>query len=73
MCIVSKLLSPGENLRHSVHNWEKIGSSKTVIDWITNGIKIPFANTPGKIHLNNHVLNNKQLAFVNEEIKQFSV
>ena len=50
--------------------YTRIGAPQTVINWILNGIKVPFSDIPNKCFYSNRVNTRKQYKFVNSEIKK---
>ena len=56
-------------LRYRVDQWKNIGASRQIIDWIENGVKLPFIEKQNYIFQNNHPLTNVQEKFVHAEIK----
>ena len=49
--------------------WLEIGAPAFIVQWITKGVPLIFKEQPCPFHLNNHVLNEKERTFVQEEIK----
>ena len=48
--------------------WLKLGASDTVLNWIREGVKIPFEHEPAPFFYHNHNLNAKETQFVNSEL-----
>ena len=48
--------------------WERIGTPSPVLDWIQNGIRIPFNVLPTEFHFPNPILGPRDTAFINEEV-----
>lgn len=48
--------------------WERIGASQTVLQWITQGVKIQFSKEPTEIELQNRVKGVTQEVFVTREL-----
>ena len=48
--------------------WRRIGASDTVLDWVTNGIKIPFHRVPEPAVLSNPSFSNAEKLFICAEI-----
>ena len=48
--------------------WLEIGAPAFIVQWITKGVPLIFKEQPCPFHLNNHVLNEKERTFVQEEI-----
>ena len=49
--------------------WNEIGASKTVINWIENGVLLPFTKLPEPSELPNRKFNARQAAFLDNELK----
>ena len=50
--------------------WERIGASDTVIDWITNGIKLSFKREPEPSVVNNPLFSDAENKFVCAELEK---
>jgi hypothetical protein len=48
--------------------WEQIGSPDCVLDWIKEGVKLPFSGEPLNCEYSNHKLSKNQASFVSSEI-----
>ena len=48
--------------------WSDIGTSRTVKNWIRNGVPVIFEKVPEPFFHNNHVLSEEQSLFVDKEI-----
>ena len=48
--------------------WHNINSSSTVINWLTNGVPIPFVQTLESFELPNHTLSRREFELVDAEI-----
>ena len=48
--------------------WESIEASPTVIDWIKNGVELPFRNEPLPFEYRNRHFNKKEQSFLQSEI-----
>ena len=57
-------------LRDHLHNWRKINASDTVIEWIRDGVPIPFVKRPNKTLLSNPKFSDIHRKFIKEEIKR---
>lgn len=55
-------------LGQNINNWSRI-TSGYVLDWITSGIHIPFEAQPESFQLHNRSFNNKEVTFIESEIK----
>ena len=42
----NKLEFRGGNIANHINEWEEITSNKTILNWIRNGIEIPFSSIP---------------------------
>ena len=56
--------------RLSAHadTWKRIGANDTILKWITEGVPLPFTSEPSTFHLDNYILNSKEVAFIDDEI-----
>ena len=54
----------------NVQAWENIGCNTVVLDWIKNGVKIPFVSSPPDFQLRNHRLTFTQTAFIKQELER---
>ena len=50
--------------------WENIGCNEIVLEWIKQGVKIPFTSNPPEFQLNNHKLNGIQVSFIRQELQR---
>jgi hypothetical protein len=55
-------------LTAKIDNWNTFTSNPTVLDWVENGVKLPFNETPKSFVESNPKLNCQQDKFVTEEI-----
>lgn len=55
-------------LKSCVEAWHQIQAPDYVIEWIQNGVSIPFSSDVESFELENHSFNFKQSSFVNSEI-----
>ena len=69
MCHSKVDFTAGNLAKHYKH-WEKLTNNSTVINWIRDGVSIPFHNIPQKFELPNRSLKEKYKQFVSDEIKQ---
>ena len=53
----------------NLDKWKEIGASKTVIDWIENGVLLPFSQLPEPTDLPNKKLSANQAAFLDSELR----
>ena len=63
----------GNQLKQNVEEWRKIGASSEVIDWISNGIKIPFQRVPAQFSFPNRVFKRHESYFIRSEIKRLLI
>ena len=54
----------------NINVWRSIGASETVINWLTDGIKIDFLKTPEIFKFNNKQFNPKETVFIRSEIQR---
>ena len=57
------------NLSNQVEDWRNIGAPVQVINWLEEGVKIPFVKFPQGFELLNHKFSVTQAAFVSAEIR----
>jgi hypothetical protein len=50
--------------------WKAIGAPLTVLNWLSDGISIPFSSIPEPFEFNNFIFESKKESFVREEIKR---
>ena len=48
--------------------WKNIGSSSTVLDWISEGIPLPFVEEPESFCCDNYSYTEKEIVFIDQEI-----
>lgn len=63
------LMFQANNLRSCLQEWSNIGASKTVLDWLQQGVKLPLISDPHNFELENYSFNPKEEKFVDSEIK----
>ena len=57
-------------MANHVHAWKQLSSISTKqLDWVANGVQIPFDNTPPETYLSNKSFSPKQSKFINSEIE----
>ena len=49
-------------------NWQSIKTSQTVLDWIKEGVKLPFETLPQPFELTNRHFSPKETRFIDQEI-----
>ena len=54
----------------NLDKWNEIGASKTVIDWIKNGVLLPFTQLPQPMEQKNRKFTAKEVAFLDSELKK---
>ena len=57
-------------MKQNVEEWRKIGANSDVIEWISNGIKIPFHSVPAQFSFPNRVFKRHESYFIRSEIKR---
>ena len=57
-------------LSESIAHWNKIGASDIVIQWILEGVRLPFHEVPERFELQNHNLSSAQQDFIRTEIQR---
>jgi len=57
-------------LGEKVQAWKNINAPQYVIDWVVNGVPIPFSQPVPDFELDNHRLNYIQCAFIDKEIQR---
>ena len=50
--------------------WRDITDNATVLDWLQNGVKLPFQQIPEKFHLSNSHLSASESQFVSTELQK---
>ena len=50
--------------------WERIGTDPQTLDYLKNGVKIPFENDCQSFCLKNYIKNSKEKAFLKSEVKR---
>lgn len=62
--------SPVNSLKSHINGWRNIKANDNVLDWIENGVKLPFNNIPDKVAYENHSFTSTQRHFVKAEIQK---
>lgn len=57
------------SLRDYVEYWHNIGASNEVLDWINNGVYIPFVNEPCSFYVPNRAFTGTQCKFIRNELE----
>ena len=52
----------------NLQKWNDIGTSRTVQNWIRNGVPVIFDTVPEPFYHDNHALSKEQSLFVDKEI-----
>ena len=70
-CVVMPLASPciGGNVSKHFQCWQEHFSNPVLLDWIQNGIKLPFATPPTPLINTNRHFTSEEAIFVRKEIK----
>ena len=70
-CVVMPLASPciGGNVSKHFQCWQEHFSNPVLLDWIQNGIKLPFATPPTPLNNTNRHFTSEEAIFVRKEIK----
>lgn len=58
----------GGSLRSYYDNWQTIISNPVILDWIQNGVKLPFYSYPNAFEETNRQFNAKEIEFLDKEI-----
>ena len=58
-------------LSKKIYNWTKIDAPSKILSCITDGVYIPFHQTPPPCELENHKLNNDETQFVDAKLKEY--
>ena len=59
---------PAGSIKHHIDQWVNIDASLTVIDWIRNGIRIPFSDPLVPFHFRNRAFSPAEVNFIDSEI-----
>ena len=57
------------SLRNNLSYWKQITSNKTVLDWIENGVELPFVHLPDRFEFKNRKFSNQKALFIDQEVK----
>ena len=57
-----------KTLSNCLHAWKDIGAPDTVLEWLQDGVKLPFSAEPAPFELPNRQLSTKHSQFVDGEI-----
>ena len=53
-----------------ISEWVEIGANQQVLDWIENGIRLPFSEYPPSFEICNRRFNSEQYNFISAEIRE---
>ena len=56
------------SLERNIGEWSKIGANADILEWIQNGVKLPFSSTPSSYEFKNHAFNVDQSVFIDREL-----
>ena len=62
--------SPVGSLKFNISEWHNINANAEVINWIENGVTLPFKTIPEPYQCVNHQLTTAQSDFVDKEIQK---
>ena len=57
-------------LKDNLPHWQEIGTSSVVLDWISNGVTLPFTSVPPEFDHYNREFTVKESTFLDEEIEK---
>ena len=60
----------GNQLQHHLEEWVNIGASSEVLNWISNGVNIPFKNIPSQFSFQNKAFKRHEAYFIRSELKR---
>ena len=55
----------------STVDYRRIGASEQVIQWVSEGVKLPFRSIPELCQFENRIYSQKHKQFVNAEIQKY--
>ena len=72
MCIFSQPVEAFQaaNVQKCADNWSQINAPEVILNWLRNGIHIPFVTEPGRFQLPNRTLGFAKSQFVVEELRK---
>lgn len=59
---------PRSTLSKHIDKWKDIGTPTVTLDWLSNGVKLPFREEPEACAFSNHKLTERQRVFVSTEL-----
>ena len=60
----------GGNISSKIEYWKQITTNRTILDWVANGVSIPFRNLPQVFKVPNRSFNREECNFIRQEIKE---
>lgn len=54
----------------NINAWQAIGANSVVLDWIKNGVEIPFTAQPAKFDIPNPVFSDSDVAFLDSKLAE---
>ena len=70
MLLLIMVVSVVGRLRENIQAWREIGTNDEVLEWISEGVKLPFQSLPERYEHFNHKLNIAQVKFVDSEVNK---
>jgi hypothetical protein len=61
---------PKHQLKRNLGFWKAIGTNKTVLSWIANGVPLRFATTPPRLAFRNHPSYENNKEFIGKEMQK---
>jgi hypothetical protein len=58
------------SIQNCLPQWHAIGTSQAIIEWIENGVQLPFSVLPPQTQLPNRPLGHDQVNFITKEINE---
>ena len=58
-----------DTLRNNLSYWKQITNNETVLDWIDNGVQLPFVELPEKFEFKNRKFSGSEALFIDQEVK----
>lgn len=57
------------NIKQCRNKWDTVTTNPVVLDWVSNGVKLPFDSTPPSFEIPNRQFSERYTQFVNSELK----
>ena len=57
------------NLQSCINEWQAIGAPQVVLDWLSDGVQLPFDSVPDSVYLSNQPCTRVQKEFIDNEIQ----